>query len=132
LQKTELAESRAALVASHQAQADQAKTALIAARISTLNIQLSLTAAQLKHYRGEKASLDSRLNNNRSNKSYPMDALTQQLRRDIGLCTQILAELTDREDDLIIALEAIARGLDLHPVSRTRARAGNPVAENTQ
>lgn len=57
LQKTELADTRKALEASQEAQQQHADTALLAARIPTINIRLSMASGMLKHHRQRRNDL---------------------------------------------------------------------------
>jgi hypothetical protein len=57
IQKEELSETRLALRDTQKAQQDQADTSLLAARIQTLNIELSRVVSQLQHYRERQLRL---------------------------------------------------------------------------
>jgi len=112
LQKSELADSRRALVASQRAQQLQANTALATAKIQTLNIKLQSVATQLNQARQQLGELLHFQGVNGPGRIYfdENGSATSPQQVINGLRTYI-ADLIDKEANLIAGIEHLSAEL---------------------
>lgn len=112
IQKTELEATRVALTESQEAQAQQAKVSLLAARIETLNIELSSVVGQLNHYRTRQLNLLDLLNRPDNRRSYvneygdpiAIDVMRMEINRMIDVLEQDEKRILDEVRTLSLDL----------------------------
>lgn len=108
LQKTELAETRKALVATQEAQQQHADTALLTARIQSINIRMTLVSNELKYHREKQEVLQRILKH--SSSTYPYidefgDSTT--VGAELEWSQHAISRLTREEASLLVKLTAL-------------------------